>query len=41
MFKYQTPPPDVKFDTEKSQVTLRGRTDAIVYLLELENKDWK
>jgi serine/threonine protein kinase len=39
--KYQSPNPDVNYDKERSQVTLKGRSDSLVYLLELENKDWK
>ncbi|HEX8772714.1 MAG TPA: protein kinase [Pyrinomonadaceae bacterium] len=38
---YGTPPPEAIPDKDQSRVTLNGRKDILVYLLELEHKDWK
>lgn len=41
MAEHSTPPPVVSLDKDQSQVTLKGRGEFIVYLLEMEHRDWK
>lgn len=41
MTEHGTTPPEVSPDKDQSQTTLKGRSEILVYLLELEHKDWK
>jgi hypothetical protein len=41
MADHGTPAPEFSLDKDQTQVTLKGRGEILVYLLELEHKDWK
>lgn len=41
MAKHHSPPPTRNIDKERSQFTIKGRTDVLVDMLELEHEDWK
>jgi serine/threonine protein kinase len=41
MADYGTPQPEIVSDKEPSRFTLKGHNKILVYLLELEHKDWK
>jgi len=41
MAEHGTPSPEVSPNKDQSQTTLKGRGEVLIYLLELEHKDWK
>lgn len=39
--KHRSASPNINYDSSQSRVTVKGSGDTLIYLLELENKDWK